>query len=79
MPCVEAAQTLTRTNLARPESGAASTLMLEYQKSRRRRTALGLDGGMGVRCVERNASLNLLRRAREEADDHRRPLTARGG
>jgi hypothetical protein len=54
--CVEAAQTLTRANLARPESGAAPTLMLEYQKSRRRRTALGLDGGVGACRVESNAS-----------------------
>jgi hypothetical protein len=60
----------------RPESGAAPTLMLEYQKSRRRRTALGLDGGVGVRSVESNTSLTLTRLRAEKltiADDFGQP------
>jgi hypothetical protein len=35
--------------LAEPEDGTAPSLMLEYQKSRRRRTALGPACGVGFR------------------------------
>jgi len=37
---------------ARPEGGAAPALMLEYQKSHRRRAALGPADGIGVRGAE---------------------------
>jgi hypothetical protein len=42
----------TAHDLAKPESDAPPSLMLEYQKSRRRRIALGLGDCVGVRCVE---------------------------
>jgi hypothetical protein len=58
---------LNRADLARPESGAAPSLMLEYQKSRRRRATLGLDAWLGVHGVESNASLTarMFARAKE--------------
>jgi hypothetical protein len=51
-------------DLARPEDGTPPSLMLEYQKSRRRRTALGPGDSVGVRGVERKDLSPAMRRAR---------------
>jgi hypothetical protein len=40
-----------RSVFAGPEDGAAPSLLLEYQKSRRRRAALGPACGVGFRCA----------------------------
>jgi hypothetical protein len=51
--CIARIRNRLSVHLARPEGGAAPSLMLEYQKSRRRRTALGPGDSGGVRCVEK--------------------------
>jgi hypothetical protein len=52
VPAVIRSATLIRADLARPESGATPSLMLAYQESRRRRTALGLAGGVSAHGIE---------------------------
>jgi hypothetical protein len=47
--------------LAGPEGGAAPSLMLEYQKSRRRRTALGLFCVFGSDALQTTTELDFRR------------------